>query len=673
VELGWLWLIPTAPLATFAVAAMLALAGARRGRVFGRGLVGFLACLGPAVSFGLAVAAAWQLRGLGAEPVLRQTLYRWIESGRLAIDVGFAVDPLTAVMLLFVTGVGTLIHIYSTGYMRDDPGYVRYFAYLNLFMFAMLVLVLADSLPLLFVGWEGVGLCSYLLIGFWFEAPEKAAAGKKAFIVNRIGDFGVLVAMLIIVWTLNAAEKPSLAIADIHAHTEAFAPAVATAVCLLLFLGATGKSAQIPLYVWLPDAMAGPTPVSALIHAATMVTAGVYLLARLHFLFQLSPVAMAVVALIGALTAILAAAIAVAQTDFKKVLAYSTVSQLGYMFVGVGVGAYGAALFHVFTHAFFKACLFLGSGSVIHALHDEQDVRNMGGMKRLMPVTFWTFVIATLALAGVPPLAGFFSKDAILWEALVRPNPVWPALPRLLWALLALGAFLTAFYMWRLVALVFLNDHRGPRERFEHAHEAPRSMALPLVLLALGSVFVGFAGVPHFMGGSNRFETWLAPVFGEEGHMALELSHSGLAGGEISGHVQAVGAVQPSARAEWGATLVAVTIGLIGLLLGHQLYARAPQAAARLAARFAFLRRLLARKFYVDEVYDALVVRPTRFLADRVLWRVVDVRIIDGLVNLLGGLTKAFSYVFRFAQSGYVQTYVFVLVLGVLALLIRVL
>jgi NADH-quinone oxidoreductase subunit L len=294
-------------------------------------------------------------------------------------------------------------------------------------------------------------------------------------------------------------------------------------------------------------------------------------------------------------------------------------------------------------------------------------------MKRRMPITFWTFVIATLALAGMPPLAGFFSKDAILWEALSRSNPVWPALPRLLWVLLALGALLTAFYMWRLVALVFLKEHRGPRERYEHAHEAPFSMAMPLVLLAAGSVFLGVAGVPHFMGGSNRFETWLAPVFGTEPHLGLELSHSGLAGGEISGHVQAVGGVEPSARAEWVATLVAVAIGLTGLLLGHQLYARRPQAAAQLAARFAFLRRLLANKFYIDELYAALVVRPTRFLAERVLWRVVDVRIIDGLVNLLGGLTKAFSYVFRFAQSGYVQTYVLVLVLGVLALLFRVL
>jgi NADH-quinone oxidoreductase subunit L len=695
-ERGWLWIIVAAPLVTFLVNAAIALATRRRGEeespwAAPRGVVGFIACLGPAVAFILSLVAWWQLRALDeSSRELTQTLYTWIESGRLQIDVGFTIDPLSSLMLLFVTGVGTLIHIYSTGYMREDAGYVRYFSYLNLFMFAMILLVMADSLPLLFVGWEGVGLCSYLLIGFWFDDPEKAAAGKKAFIVNRIGDFGVLVAMFLIVWSLQGVGAPSLAMADIRGNLDAFTPAVATAICLLLFLGATGKSAQIPLYVWLPDAMAGPTPVSALIHAATMVTAGVYMLARLHFLFALSPTATAIVALVGAATALLAATIAVAQNDFKKILAYSTVSQLGYMFVGVGVGAYAAGIFHVFTHAFFKACLFLGSGAVIHALHDEQDIRRMGGLHRVMPITFWTFVIATLALAGMSPLAGFFSKDHILWEALSRPNSVWPWLPRVLWAILVAAAFLTAFYMWRLVSLVFLGSFRGAKEKYEHAHEAPTSMAMPLVLLAAGSLLVGFLGVPHFLGGSNTIEHWLHPavsgaaVHAEE-RLAIDVDQAALAAGEVSGQVRvepephaeseehAAATEHAAAAQEWGAMAVAFAAGLLGLLLGHLFYARRPRVATSLAQRFPGLKQLLSGKYYVDEAYDATIVRPTHTLADRVLWRVVDVRIIDGLANFLGALTKVFSHVFRFAQSGYVQTYALVVVLGLLVLLIRVL
>jgi NADH-quinone oxidoreductase subunit L len=690
-EHGWLWLIAAAPLAGFAVNALIALATAPPGRSAPRGLVAAVACLAPAVSFAVAVQVFLQLRGLPEDGRrLTQTLYTWIASGSLRIDVAFAADTLSSLMLLFVTGVGTLIHVYSVGYMRDDRGFVRYFTYLNLFMFAMLVLVLADNLPLLFVGWEGVGLCSYLLIGYWYEDPAKAAAGKKAFVVNRIGDFGVLLAMFLIFWTLQRAGAPSLAFADVRAHLDDFAPAAATAVCLLLFLGATGKSAQIPLYVWLPDAMAGPTPVSALIHAATMVTAGVYLVARLGFLFAAAPLAGSIVALVGGLTAVVAATIGVAQNDFKKVLAYSTVSQLGYMFVGVGVGAYAAGIFHVFTHAFFKACLFLGSGAVIHALHDEQDIRQMGGLRRVMPITFWTFVVATLALAGVPPLAGFFSKDAILWEALSRPNPVWPWLPRLLWVLLVAGAFLTAFYMWRLVSLVFLGSFRGPHDKLHHAHEAPFSMAMPLVVLATGSVLAGLVGVPSFLGGSNRVEGWLHPaVTGASWGPAQAAPDAGGDAGEPGAAHQdarspdaahdAAGThagTEPahaahSAAAEWAATAAAFAAGLAGLGLGHLLYARRPELSTALAQRFAGVRSLLAHKYWVDEIYDATVVRPLHRLSDAVLWRAVDVRLIDGLVNLLAGFTKAFSYVFRFAQSGYVQTYALVLVLGVLVLLLH--
>jgi NADH-quinone oxidoreductase subunit L len=602
---------------------------------------------------------------------------------------------LSVLMLLFVTGVGTLIHIYSLGYMKGDNGYGRFFCYLNLFMFSMLILVLGDSLPLMFVGWEGVGLCSYLLIGFWFEDPAKAAAGKKAFVVNRIGDFGVLLAMFLITWTLAREAAPSLAIADIKHHLDAFTPGIATTVCLLLFLGATGKSAQIPLYVWLPDAMAGPTPVSALIHAATMVTAGVYMVARLGFLFELSPLAMSIVALIGALTALLAATIAVAQNDFKKVLAYSTVSQLGYMFVGVGVGAFASGIFHVFTHAFFKACLFLCSGAVIHALHEEQDIRNMGGLRKVMPITFWTFVIATLALAGIPPFAGFFSKDHILWEALSTPNTVWPWLPRLLWVVLVVAAFLTAFYMWRLVSLVFLGKYRGPKEKLAHAHEAPFSMAMPLVVLATCSVLVGFLGVPPLLKGGNIIEHWLEPVVHAE-HAAVTVPGEQVAGetpefvlvseaqhasdpdpatDEHTPDPQhgAVGHAEHSAAQEWLAMGIALTAGVLGLLLGSLFYWRRPQLSTQMAARLPGMQRLLENKYWVDEFYDAVIIRPIRVVSEGVLWRIVDVRIIDGIVNALGGLTKAFSYVFRFAQSGYVQTYVLVVVLGVLFLLVRAL
>ncbi|HZL85921.1 MAG TPA: NADH-quinone oxidoreductase subunit L [Candidatus Krumholzibacteria bacterium] len=680
-EATWLWLIPIAPLVTSVLCGAIALA-TRNAEAPPRRLVGWLACLGPGLSFALSLLAWTELRGLmPVGRMLSQTAYRWIDSGVLQLDVGFVVDPLSSLMLLFVTGVGTLIHIYSTGYMHAERGFARYFAYLNLFMFSMLILVLADSLPLLFVGWEGVGLCSYLLIGYWFEDPAKAAAGKKAFVVNRIGDFGVLIAMFLVLWTLQGVGSASLSFADLRRHTEAFTPALATAVCLLLFLGATGKSAQIPLYVWLPDAMAGPTPVSALIHAATMVTAGVYLVARMHFLFALSPVASTIVAVVGAATALLAATIAVAQNDFKKVLAYSTVSQLGYMFVGVGVGAYGAGIFHVFTHAFFKACLFLGSGAVIHALHDEQDIRRMGGLRHKMPLTFWTFVIATLALAGIPPLAGFFSKDHILWEALSKPNVVAPWLPPVLWVVLVAAALCTAFYMWRLVALVFLGSFRGDAHTYEHAHEAPPSMAMPLVLLATGSVLVGLLGVPHLLGGSNRLESWLHPSFtlAQDTHLESPPHEGEESGGSAAETEASVGHEPVSAHAtsaalpESAAMAVALAAGLLGLGLGHQLYVRRPQAASALAMRLPAVRRLLAGKYFIDELYAAAIVRPLRLFSDRVLWRIVDMRLIDGSVRLLGWLTWALSVAFRFAQSGYVQTYVLVVVLGVFALLWRVL
>ena len=448
------------------------------GRRLGRGPVGWIACGAVGASFILSVQALLTLSAAGPGAVLVDRAYQWIAAGEFSVDATLNFDALAAVMCLVVSGVGFLIHVYSTGYMGHDPDYARYFAYLNLFTASMLVLVLADSLPLMFVGWEGVGLCSYLLIGFWYTDPEKASAGKKAFVVNRIGDAGCVLGMALLFWSLSDGGLASLRFAVVNEHAAELGGGIALAAALLLFVGATGKSAQIPLFVWLPDAMAGPTPVSALIHAATMVTAGVYMVARLNGLYLAAPAAMTVVAAIGALTAFAAASIGIAQNDIKKVLAYSTISQLGYMFLALGVGAFAAGLFHVVTHAFFKALLFLGAGSVIHALHEEQDIRNMGALRSKMPITSATFLVATLAIAGVPGLSGFFSKDEILASAFAGGHYG-------LWALGLLGAAMTAFYMTRLLVLTFYGDYRGDNERWQKAHESPKSMTFALVVLAV--------------------------------------------------------------------------------------------------------------------------------------------------------------------------------------------
>ena len=450
--------------------------------------------IGPGVvlaAFLLAVAAFFQLPDGGA---LVDRMFPWITAGELHVDFALRVDALSALMILVITGVGFLIHVYSVGYMAEDADVARYFAYLNLFTAAMLVLVMAENLLLLFVGWEGVGLCSYLLIGFWYTDDEKASAGKKAFIVNRIGDAGFLLGLFVLFWGLGAHGVWTLSFTDIQANASVLSVGTVTAVCVLLFIGATGKSAQIPLYVWLPDAMAGPTPVSALIHAATMVTAGIYLIARLHFLYAVSPAALALVAYIGAGTALFAATIALVQTDIKKVLAYSTVSQLGYMFLGLGVGAYGAAVFHLMTHAFFKALLFLGAGSVIHGMSDEQDITKMGGLRHTMPTTYWTFAVGCLAIAGVPLLSGFFSKDLILEEAYAAPHGSVG-----LWLLGTLGAGLTAFYMFRLLFVTFWGETRAEPEVAHHIHESPSVMTGPLIVLAGLSVIGGYFSVPHFL------------------------------------------------------------------------------------------------------------------------------------------------------------------------------
>jgi NADH-quinone oxidoreductase subunit L len=597
----------------------------------GRRLPRTVALVGPAVvgaAFALAIAAAVRLAGAGAGAVLHDRMYGWIVAGPFRADAAFRLDALSAIMTLVVTGVGFLIHGYSVGYMHGDRGFARFFAYLNLFTTAMLILVLADNLLLLFVGWEGVGLCSYLLIGFWYEKEENAAAGKKAFLVNRIGDAGFLLGLFLIVWTL-AGHDPNhwtLDFAVIERHADWLAP-VAVPVCLLLFVGATGKSAQIPLYVWLPDAMAGPTPVSALIHAATMVTAGVYMIARLHPLYALAPAALEVVAVVGTLTALLAAVIATAQVDIKKVLAYSTVSQLGLMFLALGVGATAAGVFHLVTHAFFKALLFLGAGSVIHGLGGEQDLRRMGGLRHAMPVTFVTMAVATLAISGVPPFSGFFSKDEIVWGAFATSHPV-------LGVLAFVVSFLTAYYTGRLLCMAFFGTSRARHDGQEHhAHESPAVMAAPLAVLAVLAAGGGWLPVPAVL---------------ERAHLVAE--------------------PEGPAAPLWMFAL-ASAVALAGLALAWQLYVVRPELPAVVAERLGGFYALVRDKFRVDELYDATVVRLVFGTAD-VSARRIDPGVIDGAVNGVGMLVAAMGGAWRRLQSGNVQHYALSFLVGALALLL---
>jgi NADH-quinone oxidoreductase subunit L len=639
-------------------------------------------------SFALSLLAFLRLSALpSAQRVLVDRVYTWMPIGDLRADVAFQVDALSAVMILVVTGVGALIHLYSVGYMAQDRGFQRYFAYLNLFVFAMLVLVTADNLLLLFLGWEGVGLCSYLLIGFWFQDLANSVAGKKAFVVNRVGDFGFLLGMLLIARALagHAEGGNLLAFRTMAAHRDLLLP-VATATGLLLFLGATGKSAQIPLFVWLPDAMAGPTPVSALIHAATMVTAGVYMVARMHFLYDLAPAALHVIAVVGALTALLAATIALVQNDIKKLLAYSTVSQLGYMFLACGVGAYATGIFHVMTHAFFKALLFLGAGSVIQALHHEQDLRRMGGLRGAMPVTFRTMAVATLAIAGIFPLAGFFSKDEILYAAF-RQSP-------LLWLVGLLVAGLTAFYMTRMMVLAFLGQRRTSAAAAGHdaagsghgihaagavgqgahdteVHESPALLTAPLVVLALLSVIGGWIGWPQFLGGGNPFHQWLAPVF-ERGTAVEATAVAGAAAPAAVAHAVAEGAGAHVATAEWTLALLSLAVALAGLTVSLRIYTRGARAAGR-AQAFAggAVYRLLAGKYFVDELYDAAIVRPVHWVSDRVLWRTVDAGLIDGVaVNGIGRLLALIGALVRTVQNGLLRWYAYSFAVGVIMILV---
>ena len=603
------------------------------GRALGKKIAGGLACAAVGASFALAVYVFWQL---SATIIFRDLVYAWIESGSLQVNLSFQVDALTAVMLLVVTGIGFLIHLYSLGYMGHDEGMVRFFVYLNLFIFFMLLLVMGDNLLILFVGWEGVGLCSYLLIGFWYHDPNNTIAGNKAFIVNRIGDFGFVLGIFLLVTELGRQGIWTLDFLELQKHVQMLSPTTIGWITLLLFIGATGKSAQIPLFVWLPDAMAGPTPVSALIHAATMVTAGVYMTARLHFLFSLAPLTLSLIAWIGAATAFFAATIALTQHDIKKVLAYSTVSQLGYMFLAVGLGAFSAAIFHLFTHAFFKACLFLGAGSVIHALDGEQDMRKMGGLKAHMPRTYWTYVVATLAIAGAPFTAGFFSKDLILWQAFSHGSLI-------LWGVGFVTAGMTAFYMFRQLFLVFHGECRADDHAKAHLHESPAVMTLPLVVLAIGSIFAGWLGAPEYLWGS-RWDHWLQPLFG---------------GAEVH---------RGSVTAEIMVTVITLAIVSVGVYLAYVKYGRTDAHIGASAGAGGMLYRLSLNKYYVDEIYDAILVRPftacSQFFAE-----FIDPQIIDGTVNGVAAAARGASSIWVGIQTGNVQHYLAAFLVGALALL----
>jgi NADH-quinone oxidoreductase subunit L len=622
-----LWLIPLIPFIGFLLNGLF---GKRLGKTYVTA-VALLASFGAAIAGTIAAIQYHALHPDGQRWV--NNVFDWFTSGSIHAAVAFQLDPLTIVMLMVVTWVGALIHLYSVGYMAHEEGYWRYFAYLNLFLSEMLVLILGANYLVMFVGWEGVGLCSYLLIGFYYKTDYAPAAGKKAFIVNRIGDFGFLIAVFLMFAYLGSADFGEVA----TRAAGGVEPWLTTAICLLLFLGACGKSAQIPLYVWLPDAMAGPTPVSALIHAATMVTAGVYMIARSNVLYRLSPDAMIVVALVGAVTALFAATIGIRQWDIKKVLAYSTVSQLGFMFIGVGVGAFTAGVFHLVTHAFFKACLFLGSGSVIHAMSGEQDIRQMGGLKSKIPITYWTFLIATIAIAGFPPFAGFFSKDEILGSAL--SSPYLPAGVRyVVWGLGSIAALCTAYYMFRLVFLTFFGKFRGTHEQEHHLHESPATMTIPLIVLATLSTIGGLALAWH-----HNLAHWLAPIYPElEGHVSEF---------EIANEYMLMG--------------VAVAVAALGTWLAYiRFYKRGLETDAQFEANSPALARAIENKWYVDEFYGAVIVRPLEKLS-QFFWRFVDA-VIDGIAAMLGYVVQGFGDLLRFFQTGNVRNYALMLFLGVI-------
>jgi NADH-quinone oxidoreductase subunit L len=691
----YIWLIPLLPGIGAAINGLLGV------RYFSRKAAGLVACSTMVAALGVSLVAFWQLLGLPADGrAFDVSLGPWIPSiplqlssgaiGGLEVPWGFRLDPLSGMMILIVTGIGTLIHVYSTSYMADEPrgGVARFFCYLNLFCFFMLMLVLGNNFLVMFVGWEGVGLCSYLLIGYWYEKKSASDAGRKAFITNRVGDWGFVLGVFLIYSTFGTFDFRAVQNAAATMPIETAQFGVLSAICLLLFVGATGKSAQIPLYVWLPDAMEGPTPVSALIHAATMVTAGVYMVGRNAVLFSHAPMVMEIVAIIGVLTALMAASIGLVQYDIKRVLAYSTVSQLGYMFTAMGVGAYAAGAFHLMTHAFFKALLFLGSGSVIHAMAGEQDMRRMGGLKRYLPVTFVTMMVGTLAIAGIPPLSGFFSKDEILFRAFLSYKVIW--------VIAVATAFMTAFYMFRLMSMTFFGNYRGPAwEASGHAtsasgrlkdaqvaaahgaphpsdahahghaheddhevahgpaephapgpsadahtghghgpwhgpHESPKPMTVPLMALAVGAIVAGFVGIPAALGGGNAIEHFLEPSFTAEHHAP------GVAGESVQSEGQQEGEHVSSAT-ELGLMGFSILIAVAGIMLARKFYISSPEISDRLATQWSGAHRTLSNKYYVDELYNATVISGT-FASGRGLWA-VDRRVVDGAVNGTGWIT----------------------------------
>ena len=667
------WLIPFLPL-------MGAIINGIIGSRIGKKAVGLTGCLTVSVSFLASILILLKLLSFPPEQrSIEVTIFSWITSGKFQIDVTFLIDPLSCLMVLVVTGVGLLIHIYSIGYMHTDKAYWRYFSFLNLFIFFMLMLVLAANYLVMFLGWEGVGLCSYLLIGFWYEKKSAGDAGKKAFVVNRVGDFGFLLGLFLLFWSASAQGIYSLRFKEIFENAHLLNPTALTAITLLLFAGAVGKSAQFPLHVWLPDAMEGPTPVSALIHAATMVTAGIYMVARNNVLFALAPFTGELVAIVGMFTALFAATIALAQNDIKRVLAYSTISQLGYMFAAVGIGAYAAGIFHLMTHAFFKGLLFLGAGSVMHAMSGEQDMRNMGGLYRRLKVTSLTFIAGAVAIAGIPPLSGFWSKDEILFETFKGGH-------YLLWTVGLLTASLTAFYMFRQVFLVFAGKCRADEHVRQHIHESPKVMTNPLIVLAALAIIGGVVGIPFFEGGSPLHH-YLEPVFGKN------VAHPIAA---LTGNPQSAA----HASLEWLLMGISTAAGLLGILLAALMYfepfkSRGPSFINPevLSVKFKALYALLSNKYYIDEIYDALIVNPIKRLCR--LCFSFDLAVIDGLVNGAGWMTRFAAWLshkfdiylvdgifnsmatmvdfssgfWRRLQTGYLQNYALIFVVGLLLII----
>ena len=653
------WLIPLFPLIGFLIN------GFFGKKIKNEAVIGGIGTLMIFLSFLVSCGILMQLIGLPPEQrIFEKVVFPWIHCGNLKVDMAFLIDPLSAVMIMVVTGVGSVIHLYSIGYMHGEEGFYRFFAYLNLFCMSMLLLVLGNNMLVMFIGWEGVGLCSYLLIGYYFEKKSAGDAGKKAFVMNRVGDFGFLIGLFTLfwwfgsnhnIWTINFTELKAAS------HLLPYG-GVVTVASLCFFLGATGKSAQIPLYTWLPDAMEGPTPVSALIHAATMVTAGVYMIGRMSFVFIKSPDAMMVVAVVGACTAIFAATIGTAQNDIKRVLAYSTVSQLGFMFLAMGVGAFGAGIFHLMTHAFFKACLFLGSGSVIHAMHhalhkihshdDAQDMRNMGGLKSAMPITFLTFLVSTIAIAGIPGFSGFFSKDEILWQAFA--NPYHGGLNIVLWGIGAVAACFTAFYMFRLVFMTFFGECRINPKAKEYLHESPLVITIPLMILGFLAVVGGYIGMPKLMGMlPNYFEHWLDPVFELANEYGKQYAHVG------AHHSHAL---------EWGLMGASVVIAVIGITIAFTMYMANDKLPGKFTSAFPALHRAVFNKWYIDELYDFLFVNPCKAFGN-FLWKGFDVLVVDGIVNGVGKAVMGFSAGIRGLQTGYTHNYALGMALGAVVII----